>query len=280
MILRKLQDILKQSPECPSLPEVTIVESPPAAPNTQKRFRALFGDNGADADVSAPVAGAGVRRDKRIHSDAPEKSPNCNSTELHRPTPEMSSMASLPPSPEMPSALMRTSTVIQRSVSFSLPDPQQSQESDFLPSPPLPSSPPAPKIRKKKRRDIMEDSPFNPERMRRAAIAAENSVRINSEDEIFCNSTEYSTEELPAGRLGVVIRKNQTTFSGGATASLDTVSLDSQGIPRNWEKLVAGKGKGCHLCQTAMLRTDRKKKCHCKKMVHRDCFAMDGDSCK
>ena len=92
------------------------------------------------------------------------------------------------------------------------------------------------------------------------------------------NPTEYASEELPAGRLGVVIRKNLTTSSGGST--VDTVSLDAQGIPKNWEKLVAGKGKGCHLCQTAMLRTDRKKKCHCKKMVHRDCYAMDGDSCK
>ena len=60
-----------------------------------------------------------------------------------------------------------------------------------------------------------------------------------------------------------------------------TVSLDFGGVPKNWGKLLISKktGKGCHICGMAMARTDRKKKCHCSKMVHRECYNGDGDSC-
>ena len=73
VIITKLQNILKQSPECPLLPEVTIIESPPPAPtNAQKRFRALFGVEDIRINVSAPVAGTEVGCVQRIHSDDPE----------------------------------------------------------------------------------------------------------------------------------------------------------------------------------------------------------------
>ena len=137
---------------------------------------------------------------------------------------------------------------------------------------------PVKQVRKRKdhvRGPIQEESPFNPDRMRKAVIAAEKSLE-SSEDELF--HSEFSSRELPPGRVGgiprVLIRKNRTTsqpLSEDSTRD-STVSLDSRGIPKNWEKLVAVNGKGCHLCRTAMLRTDKKKKCHCKKMVHRDCF--------
>ena len=115
-----------------------------------------------------------------------------------------------------------------------------------------------------------------------AVIAAEKSLESSEEELFYNNNSEFSSQELPSGRLGVLIRKNRTTsqpLSEDSTRD-STVSLDSRGIPKNWEKLVAVNGKGCHLCRTAMLRTDKKKKCHCKKMVHRDCFQMDGDSCE
>ena len=135
---------------------------------------------------------------------------------------------------------------------------------------------PVKQVAKKKthvRGPIEVDSPFNPDRMRRAVIAAENALD-SSEDDIFSNSSEYSTAELPSGRVGIVIRKNRTTSRPTFEETLQdsTVSLDSNGVPKNWQKLVARKGKGCHLCGTAMLRTDKRKKCHCSKMVHRDCF--------
>ena len=46
-IWRKLQAILKTSPDCPAnLPEVTVVETPtPTQPAASRRFQALFGDN-------------------------------------------------------------------------------------------------------------------------------------------------------------------------------------------------------------------------------------------
>ena len=129
---------------------------------------------------------------------------------------------------------------------------------------------------------MQEYSPYNPDRMRRGAAAAENNLE---------RSDEFSASEYQGSGIGIRLsrKKAETLSSQEATDSLEatggvsqdsTVSLDSQGVPKNWGKLLGKKpGKGCHLCGMGMARTDKWKKCHCGNRVHRDCFRGNADIC-